>query len=411
MLLGRFDFENQSIVNRLSFKNDGVKFTYKVNLNAFVVAGRVFVSINILSITMTIEHYYLFLLSLCCTLVVAQLFVKEKKTAHILFALVCGSIALATTKKLTKESLDGYEYLIGMGACVTCNGFWLFSRALFREHKAISNRHIAIATLLAALMIWQQGYLFVHSQFQLTGSSLLEWLNGAAVELTIMLSSCILLLVFWEGCRGYSESRGHEKAQRIVFLSAYFICVAGTKLIANRYTSNLEVQEWAVTSAAILILLTAQALLYWRYGYRREGKVETITSESIEKMPTEQELVLRQRIERFLITEQAYLKEGLKVADVAQQLNESEYKISRVIRQQLQARNFNQLINRLRVEHAKTILQDPSKQHWPVLVVGLESGFASVGPFTRAFKIETGVTPNQFRKCGNNSKRVAQARE
>ncbi|PCK31738.1 helix-turn-helix domain-containing protein [Pseudoalteromonas piscicida] len=360
---------------------------------------------------MTIEHYYLFLLGLCCTLVIAQLFVKEKRAAHILFALVCGSIALATTKKLTKESLDGYEYLIGIGACLTCNGFWLFSRALFRKTNAISNRHIAIAVLIAALIIWQQGYLFVHSQFQLTGGLLLDWLNSAAIELTIMLSSCVLLLAFWEGCRGFSESREHEKAQRAVFLLAYFICVAGTKLIANRYAGNLEVQEWAVTSAAVLILLTAQALLYWRYVYRFEEEAETITCEPIEKMPTEQELVLRQRVERLLITEQAYLKEGLKVADVAQQLNESEYKISRVIRQQLQARNFNQLINRLRVEHAKTLLQDSSKQHWPVLVVGLESGFASVGPFTRAFKIETGVTPNQFRKRDDDSEHVVQASE
>jgi AraC-like DNA-binding protein len=31
-------------------------------------------------------------------------------------------------------------------------------------------------------------------------------------------------------------------------------------------------------------------------------------------------------------------------------------------------------------------------------VVGLESGFASVGPFTRAFKAHTGFTPNQYRQ-------------
>ncbi|MFT4938211.1 MAG: AraC-like DNA-binding protein, partial [Paraglaciecola sp.] len=51
-----------------------------------------------------------------------------------------------------------------------------------------------------------------------------------------------------------------------------------------------------------------------------------------------------------------------------------------------------------RIRHAKTLLQDPENTHWPVVVVGMESGFASVGPFTRAFKSNSGMTPNQYRQ-------------
>lgn len=410
MLSRRFDFENQSKESRLNFKNAGVKFTYKVNLNAFGVAVRVSASINIPSIAMTIENYYLLLLSLCCTLVVAQLFVKEKKAAHLLFALVCGSIALATTKKLTQDSLNGYQYLIGMGACVTCNGFWLLARALFREKHAILKRHVVFAIAIAALVIWRQGYLFIDSQLHMNARGFVEWLNIAAYELTLLLSSSVLMLAFWEGCRGFSQSQGQEKAQRVLFLSAYFICVAGTKLIENRFADNREVQEWAVTSAAILIILTAQVLLYWRFSSQR-----TSTSircvESNEPTQTEDDIALQQQVEHFLIEQKGFLKEGLKVADLAQQFNEPEYKISRVIRQNLQARNFSQLVNELRVEHAKVLLQDPAKQHWPVLVVGLESGFASVGPFTRAFKIATGTTPNQFRKQNGQTQVLREAQE
>lgn len=218
------------------------------------------------------------------------------------------------------------------------------------------------------------------------------------------------MLAFWEGCRGFSQSQGPEKAQRVLFLCAYFICVAGTKLAENRFADNREVQEWAVTSAAILIILTAQVLLYWRFSTQR-----TITSvryaRSSESTQAEGDNELQQQVEHFLITQKGYLKEGLKVADLAQQFNQPEYKISRVIRQNLKARNFNQLVNELRVEHAKVLLQDPTKQHWPVLVVGLESGFASVGPFTRAFKITTGTTPNQFRKQTNHMQVLSEAQE
>ncbi|GGD58664.1 helix-turn-helix transcriptional regulator [Lacimicrobium alkaliphilum] len=91
------------------------------------------------------------------------------------------------------------------------------------------------------------------------------------------------------------------------------------------------------------------------------------------------------------------MQPNLKVADLARALDVSEYRISRVMKEHLQARNFNHYVNRLRIEHARHILAQPQYQHWPVLVVGMESGFASVGPFNRAFKQFTGLTPNQYR--------------
>jgi len=86
------------------------------------------------------------------------------------------------------------------------------------------------------------------------------------------------------------------------------------------------------------------------------------------------------------------------LTDLSTQLNVPEYRISKLLRTQFHASNFNQLINKLRIEHATTLLSDPTKHHWPVLVVGMESGFASVGPFTRAFKASMGYTPHEFRQ-------------
>ncbi|MEM8546929.1 MAG: helix-turn-helix domain-containing protein [Pseudomonadota bacterium] len=34
-----------------------------------------------------------------------------------------------------------------------------------------------------------------------------------------------------------------------------------------------------------------------------------------------------------------------------------------------------------------------------ILAVAMDSGFASLGPFNRAFKQDTGVTPSQFRRA------------
>ena len=92
------------------------------------------------------------------------------------------------------------------------------------------------------------------------------------------------------------------------------------------------------------------------------------------------------------------MQSNLRLADVAQKLGVPEYRVSNALRYNLKARNFNQYINALRIQHAQALLADEDKQKWTVLVVGLESGFASVGPFTRAFKATTGLTPNQYRQ-------------
>ncbi len=58
--------------------------------------------------------------------------------------------------------------------------------------------------------------------------------------------------------------------------------------------------------------------------------------------------------------------------------------------------NFNRLINHYRVEDAKRRLRSPEGEV-SILNVALDCGFASVGPFNRAFRDETGMTPRAWR--------------
>jgi AraC-like DNA-binding protein len=43
-------------------------------------------------------------------------------------------------------------------------------------------------------------------------------------------------------------------------------------------------------------------------------------------------------------------------------------------------------------------LADARKRELPVLTIALTAGFQSIGPFNRAFKAATGLTPTEFRK-------------
>ncbi|GEA08799.1 hypothetical protein KUL42_35600 [Alteromonas sp. KUL42] len=112
----------------------------------------------------------------------------------------------------------------------------------------------------------------------------------------------------------------------------------------------------------------------------------------------QEEASLAQEIQTILADKKRFLEPNLRVADIARELDVPEYRIRALMLNHFKAKNFNHYVNQMRIEHAKTILTSSDKQGWSVLVVGMESGFASIAPFTRAFKEFTGCTPGQYRK-------------
>ena len=107
---------------------------------------------------------------------------------------------------------------------------------------------------------------------------------------------------------------------------------------------------------------------------------------------------LAQVLERTMAQERAYRDEGLSVSTLATRLAVPEYRLRRLINQRLGHRNFNAFVNGYRLAEASTALADPKRRELPVLSIALEAGFQSIGPFNRAFKAATGLTPTEFRR-------------
>ncbi len=114
--------------------------------------------------------------------------------------------------------------------------------------------------------------------------------------------------------------------------------------------------------------------------------------------PDSAEERLAQALQRVMAEERAYRSEDLSVASLAARLSVPEYRLRRLINQRLGHRNFNAYVNGLRLAEARHALADPQRRTLPVLTIALESGFQSIGPFNRAFKAATGLTPTEFRR-------------
>lgn len=98
-----------------------------------------------------------------------------------------------------------------------------------------------------------------------------------------------------------------------------------------------------------------------------------------------------------LMRDGIWRREGLTVAQMAGELDLPEHKLRQVINQELGQRNFSGFVNTARIDAARASLTDPAQSRRTVLEIAYEVGFASLGPFNRAFKEQTGLTPTAYR--------------
>jgi len=111
-----------------------------------------------------------------------------------------------------------------------------------------------------------------------------------------------------------------------------------------------------------------------------------------------QELVLLGHLRRLMDEEKIYREEGLGIAALADRLVLPEYRLRRLINQRLGHRNFSSFVNGYRLAEAMAALADGSQAEVPIVTIALDAGFQSLGPFNRAFKARTGMTPTDYRR-------------
>lgn len=87
-------------------------------------------------------------------------------------------------------------------------------------------------------------------------------------------------------------------------------------------------------------------------------------------------------------------KRKLSLDIVAEELGVSKYKISKIFANQLYM-NFNQYLNLIRIDTAKTMLTTTNQS---ITTICYESGFSAVRTFNTSFYKITGFTPKEYRK-------------
>ena len=103
------------------------------------------------------------------------------------------------------------------------------------------------------------------------------------------------------------------------------------------------------------------------------------------------------RIREDLVQNRKYLDPDLTLEKLAKEQFVSSGHLSRIINL-YGNRSFNDFINELRVEQAKTFLSDSEYSPYTIVSIGLECGFNSKSTFYSAFRKFTSQTPSQYRE-------------
>ncbi|WP_052503463.1 helix-turn-helix domain-containing protein [Lacinutrix sp. Hel_I_90] len=95
--------------------------------------------------------------------------------------------------------------------------------------------------------------------------------------------------------------------------------------------------------------------------------------------------------------EKIYHNPDIKLITVSEKIQISTNYLSQIINT-LSGHNFSDFVNAYRIDEVKSKLTDSDFLGYPMLSIGLESGFNSKSAFYNAFKKHTGMTPTAFQE-------------
>ncbi|HOW82370.1 MAG TPA: helix-turn-helix domain-containing protein [Spirochaetota bacterium] len=211
---------------------------------------------------------------------------------------------------------------------------------------------------------------------------------GSSVQ-AIAYLTFLLILLFREKSR-----HDHGTIMNVDICYSVFSMAAHAVLVSGAVFSSLTlITLGGVMSSLLLICAYVVGFrfpeflhLFFIRAVRKGGKSPISGIETDEVM---------ERLMKLINDEKIYSEEDITLQDLADELSLTIHQTSRLINEQFNM-NFNNFINKFRVDEAGRILVDDSSRS--IISIAHEVGFSSKSAFYSAFSRFTGVTPTVFRK-------------
>ena len=221
------------------------------------------------------------------------------------------------------------------------------------------------------------------------------------LPMAVVLYGALFILSLWSARDDLVECRCRARP-------GFAAAIAGLALFLTLGQTAGVLQEGTVLlalSQAVGILVVALAFAVWLLRPDVNRWPGATSPETCTDLPIQDGFVDTVLITRIhaAMNAQIWREEGLTIGALAGKLAVPEHRLRRAINQGLGYRNFSSFINRARIEAACTTLTDPAQINVTVLEIAYDVGFASVGPFNRAFRAEVGHSPTEYRRMAQSN--------
>ena len=270
--------------------------------------------------------------------------------------------------------------------------FWALAYALFTDERRFSPHRLWPAVGLVGLWILARSM----------PPSICKpfWLAFHLASVGLVVHA---LLVIWRGWRGdLVDQRRRLRGPVMIAAAGYILLlslgdmawIGGLPGLPGSGLPQALVLA-ALAAAASVALLRAEPLLVVVPG--TDEATSPPPAPALDLTPADR-LVLA-RLATAMDDDEVWRGEDLSISALAALVGAPEHRLRRLINGVLGHRNFADYVNGRRVEAAKLALAAPDLALKSISTIAYDLGFASLGPFNRAFRAATGVTPTEWRSA------------
>lgn len=302
--------------------------------------------------------------------------------------------------------------VIGVTAMTSVGWFWLMVMALFGD---IERYPRAMFLAPAAMALCGVGNIFDFKDF-----APLFWVITTSLQATLAILSIMIVVRSWKD--DLVESRRRLRGPFMVAVGVYILTLNGFDILEMVGATpawypmlNAAMLAGVVLSGSVVFLDPREAM----FG----AEAAPVEPKLAPPQPAQQPIGLANgkangehppalaapaldrasradldRLECLMSKDEVWKEEGLTIASLALRAAMPETQLRRLINDCLGYRNFPAYVNAHRIAAAKARLSDPGEARVSISTIAYDIGFASLGPFNRAFKEEAGVSPSEWRR-------------
>lgn len=230
------------------------------------------------------------------------------------------------------------------------------------------------------------------------------WIFWVGFSSLISIHWMVYLVIFSLEFKSWVLSlNGEDRKDLVTQAKVRFFLTMGIVflLITITYGYTFVFRGGPIGLMLISLLLTAQTLLLVWHLLQHPGWFYIPDElqkrlEAVERHKSGPESFLLKELNRRMVSECLYRDPDLTLSRLAELVNLQPQVLSELINTGLDV-NFNDFINRFRVDEVKSMFADPAYSGWKILSVGLEAGFNSKATFYQAFRKQTGMTPTEYK--------------